>query len=223
MSERTQRQRQQHAQGNGEDRDVDGRTRAEERIAGLDTSPAALLAQVDELRDKLAVAEREAEENRAGWQRTAADFANYRRRTEQDRLQALGLASEALLVKVLNLADDFDRAIGQLPPELAGQPWVEGIVAIDRKLRQLLDSEGLSPIEAQGAPFDPHQHEAVAQDETARVPEGTVTAELQRGYRLRDRVLRPALVAVAKAPAGTHDNDNQPANREPADAGNVEE
>jgi molecular chaperone GrpE len=176
------------------------RTRAEERIAELETSPAALAEQVEELREQLLAAEREAEENRAGWQRAAADFANYRRRTEQDRLANLGLASEALLVKLLNVADDFDRAIGQLPTELAGEPWVEGVVAIDRKLRSVLDSEGLMPIEAEGRPFDPQVHEAVAQDPTDRVPEGTVTSEFQRGYMLRDRVLRPALVAVAQSP-----------------------
>ena len=84
-----------------------------------------------------------------------------------------------------------------MPNDLSGTGWVEGIAAIDRKLRLLLDSEGLTPIEALGKPFDPHQHEAVKQEETTAVPEGTVTAELQRGYKIRDRVLRPALVAVA--------------------------
>lgn len=186
--------------GNGDERRP--RTRADERIAELDTSPAKLMADLDELREQLLRAEKEAEENRLGWQRTAADFANFRRRTEQDRQQTLGLANEALLVKVLNVADDFDRAIANIPPELEGNGWVDGVVAIDRKLRALLESEGLTPIEAQGAPFDPHQHEAVVQQETSDVTEGTVTAELQRGYRLRDRVLRPALVAVAKQPAG---------------------
>jgi molecular chaperone GrpE len=181
-------------------------TRADERIAELDTSPAALMGQLDELRAQLLKAEQEAEENRVGWQRTAADFANFRRRTEQDRAASLGLANEVLLVKVLNLADDFDRAIARIPPELANNSWVEGIVAIDRKLRALLDSEGLVPIEAQGAPFDPHQHAAVVQEETDSVPEGTITAELQRGYRLRDRVLRPALVAVAKQPTSNIPN-----------------
>jgi molecular chaperone GrpE len=184
------------------------RTRAEERIAELDTSPAALMAQLDELREQLLRAEKDAEENRIGWQRTAADFANFRRRTEQDRQASLGLANEALLSKVLNLADDFDRAIANIPGELQGNGWVEGVVAIDRKLRALLESEGLTPIVADGAPFDPHQHEAVVQQETGDVPEGTVTAELQRGYRLRDRVLRPALVAVAKAPTNDNTSDN---------------
>ena len=191
--------------GNGDERR--SATRAEERIAELDTSPAQLVAQIEELREQLLRAEKEADESRLGWQRTAADFANFRRRTEQDRQATLGLANEALLVKVLNLADDFDRAIANIPAELQANGWVEGVVAIDRKLRALLDSEGLTPIEAQGTQFDPHEHEAVVQQETAAVPEGTVTAELQRGYRLRDRVLRPALVAVATSPSTDDDND----------------
>jgi molecular chaperone GrpE len=185
----------QHANGD------EKRTRAEERIAALDTSPAKLLAELDEVRGQLETAQQESAENKAGWQRTAADYANYRRRTEQDREQNLGLANEALLSKLLAIVDDFDRAIANMPDELARAPWVDGIVAIDRKLRQLLDSEGLTPIEAAGRPFDPHQHEAIVQVESSTVPEGTVTAELQRGYRLRDRVLRPSLVAVAKAPS----------------------
>lgn len=184
------------------------RTRAEERIAELDTSPAKLASEVDELRRELEHVRQEAADNRAGWQRTAADFANFRRRTEQDREQMLGLANEALLSKLLGIADDFDRAIEHMPPELRDVSWVEGIAAIDRKLRLLLDSEGLTQIEAIGLPFDPRQHEAVTQEETAEVPEGTVTAELQRGYRIRDRVLRPAMVAVAKAPAGGTSNEN---------------
>ena len=175
-------------------------TRAEERTAELDTSPTKLLADLDEVRAQLAAAEQEAAESKAGWQRTAADFANYRRRSEQDREQNLGLANDALLSKLLAIVDDFDRAVAHMPAELQKMAWVDGIVAIDRKLRQLLDSEGLTPIEAQGRQFDPHQHEAVVHEETSQVPEGTVTAEFQRGYRLRDRVLRPALVAVAKSP-----------------------
>jgi molecular chaperone GrpE len=187
---------------NGEDRTSGGTTRAEERVAELDTSPTALVSELEEVRAKLAAAEQEAQENRAGWQRAAADFLNFRRRTEQDREQNLGLANEALLSKLLTIADDFDRAVAQLPEELREVGWVEGVVAIDRKLRQLLESEGVTPITAEGQPFDPRHHEAVVQEETARVPEGTVTNELQRGYRIRDRVLRPAMVAVAKSPAG---------------------
>jgi len=184
------------------------RTRAEERIAELDTSPTALTAEMDALRAQVIAAEQEAAENKQGWQRTMADFANYRRRTEQDREQMLGLANEALLAKLLTVADDFDRAIDHMPAELAEDGWAIGIAAIDRKLRQLLDSEGLTPIEAVGKPFDPHEHEAVTQEQTTAVPEGTVTAELQRGYRIRDRVLRPAMVAVAVNPTGNENAGN---------------
>ena len=194
------------------------RTRAEERIAELDTSPQSLAAQLDELRAQLQAAQQEAADNKAGWQRTAADFANYRRRTEQDREQMLGLANEALLSKLLSIVDDFDRAIANMPQELQHLGWVSGIVAIDRKLRLLLDSEGLTPIEALGKPFDPHEHEAVVGEDRPNVPEGTVTAELQKGYRIRDRVLRPAMVAVARHPT---DNPNSNTDTPPAGDGGV--
>jgi molecular chaperone GrpE len=177
------------------------RTRAEERIADLDASPANMSGQIDDLRRQLELARQEAAENKAGWQRSAADFVNYKRRTEQDREQSLGLANEVLLAKLLTIVDDFDRAIVNMPAELRNMGWVEGIATIDRKLRLLLDSEGLTPIDALGKPFDPHEHEAVVQEDRPGVPEGTVTAELQKGYRIRDRVLRPAMVAVARHPS----------------------
>ena len=184
------------------------RTRAEERIAELDATPAKLAGQLDELRRQLEVAQQEAADNKANWQRSAADFANYRRRTEQDREQALGLANEALLSKLLTIVDDFDRAVANMPRELEQMGWVGGVVAIDRKLRLLLDSEGLTPIEALGKQFDPHEHEAVVQEDRPNVPEGTVTAELQKGYRIRDRVLRPAMVAVARHPTTDNNAEN---------------
>jgi molecular chaperone GrpE len=181
------------------------RTRAEERIAELDTSPAKLTADLEQLRAELESAQQEAAESKAQWQRSAADFANYRRRTEQEREAMTSFANEVLLAKLLAIVDDFDRAIANMPAELQDVSWVGGIVAIDRKLRQLLDSEGLTPIESLGKQFDPHEHEAIAQEDRPGVPEGTVIAELQKGYRIRDRVLRPAMVAVAR-----HTTDNNP-------------
>jgi molecular chaperone GrpE len=189
------------------------RTRAEERIAELDASPQALSAELDQLRQQLIDAEQEAADNKAGWQRTAADFANYKRRTEQDREQMTGLANEVLLSKLLVVVDDFDRAIANMPDELKGNSWVEGVAAIDRKLDLLLTSEGLSPIEAVGKQFDPHEHEAIAQEERPDVADGTVIAEVQRGYRIRDRVLRPAMVVVAQNRNNSStSNENQPTN-----------
>ena len=180
------------------------RTRAEERIAELDTSPTKLTAELDQLRAALEAAQQEAADNKLQWQRSAADFSNYKRRTEQEREALVGLANEVLLAKLLAIVDDFDRAIANMPAELQTVGWVGGISAIDRKLDQLLESEGLTPIEALGKQFDPHEHEAIAQEDRPGVPEGTVIAELQKGYRIRDRVLRPAMVAVAR-----HSTDNQ--------------
>jgi molecular chaperone GrpE len=101
-----------------------------------------------------------------------------------------------------------------MPADVASQGWAEGVVAIDRKLRLLLESEGLTPIEAAGQQFDPHLHEAVVQEDAPNVPEGTITAELQKGYLLRDRVLRPAMVAVARHPSDNEHSTNNAGNGE---------
>ena len=174
-----------------------GRTRAEERIAELDTSPTRLTAELDAMRERAEAAEAELADAKTGWQRSAADFQNYRRRTEQERADIAAFASEGLLRKVLAIADDFDRAIAHAPSDPAAAAWVEGVTAIDRKVRLLLDSEGVAAIDALGRPFDPRRHEAIIHEPTTEFPDGTVVKELQRGYELNGRVIRPALVAVA--------------------------
>ncbi len=154
-------------------------------------------AEADRLRTELEAAQARAADYLATLQRTAADFANYKRRTAEDRERDLGLASESLLRKLLVVVDDFDRALEAMPAELAGLPWIEGIGLLDRKLRNLLESEGVTPIDAVGRLFDPREHEAIATVPAAGRPEGEVVAELKRGYRIRDRILRPATVAIA--------------------------
>ncbi len=161
------------------------------------TRPGSDDLEVEQLREALETAKGLAAEHLASLQRTAADFANFRRRTAEDRERELGLASESLLRKLLAIVDDFDRALDSMPQDLQGVGWIEGIVLLDRKLRQLLDSEGVSPIEAVGRPFDPREHEAIASVPGTGRPDGEVVAEMQRGYRVRNRVLRPAMVAVA--------------------------
>ena len=173
------------------------RTRADDRIAELETSPTALLAQVAELTAERDAALAKADENLVTAQRAAADYANLKRRSEADRERDLDRAREALLSRVVELADDFGLALEHLPPEARDNPWLEGIVAIDRKLRGLLEREGVTPIEALGQPFDPNEHEALSHVTGSGAAEGEVVLELRRGYRLRDRVLRPALVAVS--------------------------
>ena len=158
-------------------------------------------AELDQLAAELKAAQAQAAEHFASLQRTAAEFSNFRRRTSEEREREAGLASEYLIRKVLILADDFDRALDAMPKELAGTAWIEGVTAIDRKLRGLLESEGVRPIEVLGAQFDPREHEAITSVGGTGRPDGEVVAEIQRGYRIRDRVLRPALVAVAAGSA----------------------
>ena len=177
------------------------RTRARERADAIDISPSALVAQIEALRAERDTARHEAEEYLTALQRERAEFQNFKRRTTEERMRDLGLAGEDLIRKVLALADDFDRAIEARPPSVATDPWFEGIYAIDRKLRQLLESEGVTAIDATaGRPFDPREHEAIANVPNTGRGEGEIVEEVRRGYRLRDRVIRPALVAVAAEP-----------------------
>ena len=192
---------------------VDRRTRAQQRADEIDISPATLLADIERLTAERDAATRDKDEYLAALQRERAEFVNFKRRTAEERQAMLGLAAEGLISKVLALADDFDRAIEARPATIVDDPWVEGIIAIDRKLRQLLESEGVTAIEAApGSPFDPREHEAVASVPGTEHPDGAIVGELRRGYRLRDRVLRPALVAVAAS------GDSAPA-RQPGEPG----
>jgi molecular chaperone GrpE len=181
------------------------RTRAQQRIDEADIRPVKLLADIEALKTELDEARRAGEEYVALLQRERAEFANYRRRTAEERQRDAGLAGEDLIRKVLGIADDFDRAIDARPADIAEHAWVEGVAVIDRKLRALLESEGVNEIDAgPGKRFDPREHDAIANVRgTGRAP-GEIVEEVRRGYRLRDRVIRPALVAVADDAAGAN-------------------
>jgi molecular chaperone GrpE len=189
------------------------RTRAQERADEIDISPAKLLADIERLTGELEAARRQSDEYLALLQRERAEFSNYKRRTAEERERELGLAGEDLIRKVLTIADDFDRAIDARPAEFKGNAWAEGIAAIDRKLQGLLDSEGVKRIEASpGRRFDPREHDAIANVPAKDRRDGEIVEEVRRGYRLRDRVLRPALVAVAEGSGGSKStrSDGQP-------------
>jgi molecular chaperone GrpE len=187
------------------------RTRAQERADALDVSPTKLLADIEQLKADGEAAKGQAEEYLGLLQRERAEFANYRRRTAEERERELGLAGEDLIRKVLALADDFDLASEAVPKEIASNPWAAGVVAIDRKLRALLESEGVTQIDASpGRPFDPREHEAIAHVPASGRRDGEIVEEVRRGYRLRDRVIRPALVAVAQG-GGTDAGRDEPA------------
>jgi molecular chaperone GrpE len=157
--------------------------------------------------------QKERDEYLAALQRERAEFLNFKRRTAEERDAMYGIASEGLIRKVLGLADDFDLAVEHRPAGGVDEAWVEGIAAIDRKLRQLLDSEGVTKVDASpGIQFDPREHEAVVNVPGTGRKGGEIVEELRRGYRLRDRVIRPALVAVAEDgdddTASTDDNQS---------------
>jgi molecular chaperone GrpE len=182
------------------------RTRAQERADEIDISPTRLLAEIERLTGEADAARRQSDEYLALLQRERAEFSNYKRRTAEERERELGLAGEDLIRKVLAVADDFDRAIDARPPDFDGNAWADGIAAIDRKLQALLDSEGVDRIDASpGRPFDPREHEAIANVPATGRRDGEIVEEVRRGYRLRDRVLRPALVAVAAGSKGARD------------------
>lgn len=135
--------------------------------------------------------------------RTTADFDNYRKRAARERQDAVKFANESLLQKLIPALDNFDMAIAAAAgaKEGAAQSLQTGVNMILSQLRNTLTEAGLEEIDATGKAFDPNFHEAVSQQETNDVPEGHVVQQLRKGYRLRDRLLRPATVIVAKKPA----------------------
>jgi molecular chaperone GrpE len=182
---------------NGEPRP---KTRAEERAEAISTpTRSELLEQLQEAERALATSREQADEHLRSWQRAAADFSNYKRRTEEDRRVADLFANAVLLGRLLAVLDDFDRALDNVPED-AHESWVEGVRLVERKLRGVLEAEGVTPIEAIGQTFDPNLHEAVVHEETAEAPDNTVIGEVQKGYLLHERVLRPSLVRVANNP-----------------------
>jgi molecular chaperone GrpE len=147
------------------------------------------------IEEQLAAAKEEARKYLGNWQRAEADFQNYKRRVEQERDENRRFASAALIINTLPILDDLERALGSLDARLAGLTWFEGVALIHRKLMLLLENAGVTVIQAEGQQFDPSVHESVTQ---AEGEEGKVLAEVQRGYKLYDRVLRPAMVVVGK-------------------------
>lgn len=154
---------------------------------------------LDALRQELEQQRAKADDYLRLLQRVQADFINYRRRAEQERSEQTKFANALLVTRLLPVLDDFDRARISLPPTLSSLTWIQGLFLIERKLRAILEQEGVSVMETEGKDFDPLEHEAVLYEEVAEGQVGKVIGELQRGYHMHDRVLRPALVKVGKA------------------------
>jgi len=163
--------------------------------------PATVTAeQLEELKDRAA----KADENWQRLLRTTADFDNFKKRAAREKQDAIKFANEPLLQKLILVLDNFDMALaaGQNSQAASVESMQTGINMIHQQLKNALLEAGLEEVDATGKPFDPNLHEAVSQKETAEAPEGQVVQQLRKGYKLRERLLRPAGVVVAKSPAG---------------------
>ncbi len=172
--------------------DREGEVLAEDREPSLDLDMDAIVAERDAYLDQV--------------QRGRAEFANFRRRTEQERSLIRELVSRELLAQILPIEDDLQRALRAVPAEQRETSWVQGVELIERKLSGILDRAGVTQFESLGQPFDPAVHEAVATE--PGTSGGTVVEIFQPGYRLGQSLLRPAMVKVGDAPAenGTGEN-----------------
>src|SRR5437899_6851039 len=138
--------------------------------------------------------------------RLAADFDNYKKRMRQEQLETIQHASAELIHRLLPVLDDLQNVLDHKPAGV-DESWIKGLELSVRKLEEALGTHGLQPIEAVGERFDPKLHEAVGHEESTEHPEDTVVSELRRGYRVRDRVVRPALVKVSRRPSQPTEDD----------------
>ena len=162
--------------------------------------PATVTAeQLEELKQRAA----KADENWERLLRTTADFDNYKKRAAREKQDAIRFANENLLEKLVPVLDSFDMALAasQNKQPDSAQSLITGIGMVHQQLKSAMADAGLEEIDATGKPFDPNLHEAVSQQENATLPEGHVVQQLRRGYKLRERLLRPASVVVSKRPA----------------------
>jgi molecular chaperone GrpE len=168
-------------------------TRASSAVDAEQEAPRQDPPRVD---PELQAARDEAQASFARYQRLAADFENYKRRTRQDLADRTQYANEELLRKLLPILDNLRRAM-EHAPEGVDRNWFDGLRMVMRQFEDTLQAQGISTIPAVGEKFDPSKHEAIASEETDEHEEGTIVEEMQPGYRLHERVLRPTLVKVA--------------------------
>ena len=174
-------------------------TALEAAVGELETQVAALSAQLQEAQAECEQLKAQAAENLDGWQRARAEFANYKRRVEAERAELAANAGAEALKRVLPAVDDFDRALQTLPDDLKDNPWVSGVLMVQRKLNAALEQSGITPIAINsGETFDPTVHEAVTHEDSDQFDSEQIIGEVQLGYRIGDRVLRPAMVRVAR-------------------------
>lgn len=152
---------------------------------------------IDALRQAVVQLRSESQTNLDGWQRSRAEFNNYRRRTQQQLSDSKQHGAVEALAKILPVIDDFERAFANIPDDLSEHPWVSGTALILKNIQKVLDEFNVEVLDPVGEEFDPNMHEAIGMDDSSDYESGIVTTTLQKGYKTGDKVLRPALVRVA--------------------------
>ena len=190
-----------HQQGRARGSRVD--VPVQRRDAHGDGAPAEkdIRRQLDSLEEALEEARKERVEANDNYLRLAAELDNLRKRHRQEQADQLQYGNAELITRLLPVLDNFHRALEHAPEATGGetpQEWVAGLTMVLKQLEDLLAAEGVHPIDAVGQEFDPNLHQAVMAEPSDEHAEGTVTGEMQRGYMLRDRVLRPSMVKVAR-------------------------
>ena len=178
----------------------------EELLAEEKTSNNSHLSAEEQLaiaREELEESRREASQTLDAAQRAHADLINYRRRTDEERIELGKFANSRLISKLLPVLEELNLAVTHAEGGSPNSSWVEGVKLIQRKLANLLQAEGLTDIETVGTMFNPVEHEALGTEETTEYLPGYVTSGVRPGYRLHGRVIQPAQVMVAREPAKT--------------------
>lgn len=180
--------------------EVFGESPEEADVVAESNAECALLEDVRLLKERLEAAEKRADEEHDKFLRTLAEFDNFRKRSREEFQQVCAFAIEDLVIRLLPVLDNFERAIKTAEEIKDYDALHGGVILILRQLRDILTKEGVTPIESQGKLFDPNLHEAVMRVDTDEYPDGTIIEEFQAGYTLGDKVIRPSMVKVARHP-----------------------
>lgn len=184
---------------------TDQQTDAVESNGAADTSASAAQGEATDMSDgntetaadAAADAGAEAERNLAGWQRTLAEFQNYKRRVEKENKELTTRVTLETITRILPIIDDFERALENVPDDIKDNPWFNGITLIESKFKRLLEDHNITPVDPVGELFDPNHHQAISKDDSDEVESDHVIQTLQKGYVSGNHLLRPALVRVA--------------------------
>jgi len=178
----------------------------EQDIPVLSDETVSDTENINMLKNALEEEKTKAEANLLGWQRAQADFVNYKRRIEQERSEISKFANAGLITDILPVLDNLERAFASVPDSITGDAWVDGIMLIERNLRSALESRGLAEIKAIGETFDPNIHEAAMHVDGE---EDKVIQELQKGYKLHERVIRPSTVVVGNGKKNAEEEETK--------------